>query len=325
VLYDFLGGTDSGPIGSLAMDNVGNLYGVTYDGGETSEVFELSPSASGIWSETVLYVIPAFGLSPVVLDSAGNLYGTIGYGCANNFGCVFELSPSSSGTWAYQDIYDFSGTDGSLPGGVVLNGSGGLLGATDRGGSSANCAYGCGVVFELTKASGAWSETIVHDFDGTDGSAPLASMTVGATGALYGVAFSGGPYGFGTVFELKPTAGVWQIHTLHAFRDTDGDGAAPNSELVFYGGSLYGTTLVGGGGLGDCFSTAGRGCGSAFKLAPLGGGEWKQTILHDFTGARDGLEPEGVVLDSTGNVFGTTGGGGSHSAGLAFELSPTSK
>jgi hypothetical protein len=323
VLYNFLGGTDSDPYGQLAMDAAGNLYGVADNGGEIGEVFELSQNASGTWTETVLYTITAVGIGPVVLDAAGNLYGTIGYGCANNFGCIFELS-SVGGIWTFQDIYDFSGTDGSLPGGVALDGSGNLLGATDRGGSSANCLDGCGVVFALTKASGAWGETILHDFDGTDGSSPLGALTVGASGSIYGAAFSGGQYGFGTVFELKQTSGVWKIHTLHAFRDADGDGAGPDSGLVFYGGSLYGTTLSGGGGLDNCFGVAGRGCGSAFKLTRFGSA-WKQTILHDFTGGRDGTEPEGVILDSSGNAFGVAPFGGSLSKGLVFELSPGSK
>jgi hypothetical protein len=154
--------------------------------------------------------------------------------------------------------------------GVILGGSGNLLGATNRGGASSNCPDGCGVVFTLTNVSGTWSETVLHDFDGGDGSEPLATLTTG------------------------------------------GDG------------SLYGTTLSGGGGLNDCLGTAGNGCGSAFKLTPSGG-QWKQTILHDFTGGRDGLEPVGVILDSAGNLFGTTAFGGSRSRGLAYELSPSSK
>jgi hypothetical protein len=102
VLYSFVGGTDSGPYGLLAMDSAGNLFGTASDGGLTAEIFELSPNASGTWTETVLYIVDGIGVSSVVLDAEGNLYGTIGYGCANNFGCVFELSPSSGGTWIFR-------------------------------------------------------------------------------------------------------------------------------------------------------------------------------------------------------------------------------
>lgn len=317
---------DSVPNGSLVMDAAGNLYGSTSGFYGPGDIFELSPNGSGAWSETVLYVLGTNdGLLPwpVVFDPAGNLFGTTWDGGASNRGYVFELSPQSGGGWTFQHLHDFSGSDGWGPvGGVTVDASGNLFGATYWGGNSTNCSSGCGVVFELKKGTGTWTEKTLHQFTGSNGSNPSAALVIDAAGNLYGSAQSGGAKGFGLVFELTPVSGGWKAHTLHTFTDANGDGAVPNTALVLdAAGNLYGTTDSGGAGLNGCVAGSATGCGSAFELSPSASG-WKQTILHDFTGLRDGAFPQGVILDSNGNLFGSVTGGGNHGVGMVYELSP---
>jgi uncharacterized repeat protein (TIGR03803 family) len=323
VLYTFSGvGNDALPNGSLVRDATGNFYGTAISFGD-GEVFELSPDGSGGWSETVLYTLGSSdgtGPSPVVRDGAGNLYGTTESGGAHDSGYVFEVSPASGGGWTFQHIHDFGGLDGSRPGaGVIVDGAGNLYGTTAAGGHSANCSSGCGVVFKLSQNSGQWTETIIHDFDGADGSDSLAPLTMDGAGNLYGSAAGGGPHGFGVIFELTLVSGKWQATTLYSFTDKGGDGAAPNSALVLRDGNLFGTTGSGGGGLGDCVSFGDPGCGSVFELSPSSKG-WKETILFDFDGGTDGAFPNGVIFNSNGKAFGVAQGGGSSNAGVIYEL-----
>jgi len=273
----------------------------------------------------VLYVLNSnegTSPSPVVLDAAGNLYGTSTSGGASNVGYVFELSPVSGGGWNYQHLHEFSGTDGFYPeAGVVLDASGNIYGTTAHGGSSTNCVDGCGVVFELSHASGSWVDTTIHSFSGPDGSDPVGPLTLDAAGNLYGTAGSGGTSGKGVVFELSLVSGVWKGHALHNFVGANGDGAFPNTALVLSGGNLYGTTASGGGGLNGCVIFGDYGCGSVFELSPSGT-NWKTTILHDFSGLGDGGTPQGVILDASGNPVGMTQAGGAKDGGVVFKLTP---
>jgi uncharacterized repeat protein (TIGR03803 family) len=210
VIYDCASSPDcSAPLGSLVMDAAGNLYGSTLFG----EVFELT-NTGGIWTAAELYNFGDSGApSTVILDPAGNLYGTSGIGGSASKGFVFELSPASGGTWTFTDIHDFSGPDGAESGcctyaGLIIDSSGNLYGTTGSGGSSAACASGCGVVFELTNNAGAWTETVLHSFTGTDGSAPSAPLLMTPNGNIYGSNARSGPGAFGTVFEMRQVSGV---------------------------------------------------------------------------------------------------------------------
>jgi uncharacterized repeat protein (TIGR03803 family) len=323
VIYAFSGlSGDAFPEGYISMDASGNIYGST--AGSYGEVYRLSPNSSGGWSETVLWTESAsgFGATGVAVDASGNVYGTAAFGGANNRGFVFEISPSG-GSWTTQDIYDFSGPDGSgSVGSVILDAAGNLYGTTPQGGSSTNCSGGCGVVFELTPNAGHWTESVLLNFNGGNGSGPQARMTFDTNGNLYGTTWLGGPKNFGVVFELTPNGtGGWKEHILHAFSDANGDGAQPDTPLVVADGVIYGATLSGGSANGGCSTQQeASGCGTVFKLT-LAGTVWKESILHSFTGLRDGAFPGGVSVDASGNLFGLADSGGdSNNDGVSFEL-----
>jgi uncharacterized repeat protein (TIGR03803 family) len=166
-LYNFTGGSDGGTINAgLVLDASGNLFGTSTFGGTTNNgtVFELKRTSGGNWKENMLYsfaggedgTLPVGG---VILDSAGDLYGTTQFGggqgtCKNGSqleycGTVFKLSPPRSvgGTWTESVLYRFTGgNDGALPGNnLVLDSAGNLYGTALLGGQ-----YGNGTVFEVT-------------------------------------------------------------------------------------------------------------------------------------------------------------------------------
>ena len=173
------------------------------------------------------------------------------------------------------------------------------------------------------------TEQVLYTFGSApDGSDATGSLVFDSSGNLYGTTIEGGAFGQGTVFELSPGAGgVWTEKVLYSFCPQSGcvDGSTPNGGLIFdTAGNLYGTTAGGGGG------------GVAFELTPKSGGTWTETVLHSFGSGTDGFLPgSGLVLDSAGNLYGTTVGGGTggpncpagnggNLCGTAFELSPGS-
>ncbi len=200
------------------MDSSGDIYGATLRGGAYNDgvVFRLHKSSSG-WHEVVLHSFNGTdGLNPdapLVMDAAGNLYGTTSAGGANGFGVVFETS-RSTGTWQTRVLHTFAGLniDGAYPNAALLiDASGNLYGTTAAGGTSNECtvgnANGCGTAFELTLHGTHWKETILHNFlSKGDGGVP-GGVISDASGKLYGAALYGGPYNNGgTIFELTPPA-----------------------------------------------------------------------------------------------------------------------
>jgi uncharacterized repeat protein (TIGR03803 family) len=218
LLYSFgqaFSGDGNNPRSSLAWDSHGNLYGTTLNGGvyDDGTVFELSPSGSGTWTESLLYSFCALtdcsdGADPgstLALDAAGNVYGTTDFGGVfenghEYGGVLFELSPSASGTWTETVLHDFgSGTDGYLAGtGVVFDSAGNLYGTTSDGGT-----YSAGTLFELSPASGSWSETVLFNF-GKNGSSPAGPPLIAADGSLYGATGAGGADRGGIAFRVNP-------------------------------------------------------------------------------------------------------------------------
>jgi uncharacterized repeat protein (TIGR03803 family) len=319
--------------GGLVFDAAGNLYGTTQFGGTGTctnglgcgTVFELTPATGGGWTESVIHDFTgADGWeihAGLAIDGAGNLYGTGANGGNYGQGTVFEISPGTGGHWTTRVLHHFTGaTDGGVPyGNVILDASGNLYGMTSSGGgSSADCLYGCGTVFELGPLeNGRWAGKTLHSFSQVpgDGRYPSSALTFDAAGNLYGATGSGGgPFYQGVVFELTPAAnGPWQEKMLHSFSNSSGDGINPSSNLIFdAAGNLYSSTLSGGA----------NGEGTVFELTPTASGNWTETLLYNFSSQNgDGANPIGnLVFDASGNIYGTTDGGGSSGEGSVFEI-----
>jgi uncharacterized repeat protein (TIGR03803 family) len=220
-------------------------------------------------------------------------------------------------------LYAFrGGTDGSLPAaGLIADKAGNLYGTTYFGGGGACGPGACGAAFEVGRGG---LETVLYAFNGyghKDGEWPQGSLVADKTGNLYGTTSQGGAAGWGTVFKLAPD-GTETV--FYAFQG-DSDGYMPTSSLVADAkGNLYGTTEFGGKmKSADCNY---EGCGTVFKIAPNG----KKTILYAFRGVVDGIDPmAGLVLDGSGNLYGTTSAGGvgncALNCGLVFEISSRGK
>jgi uncharacterized repeat protein (TIGR03803 family) len=333
------GGKDQQPLTGLIFDPARSLYGTTSGGVDgTGTVFKLTPNSDGSWTENVLYGFCSLmfcldGDAPhagLIFDVDGNLYGTTYAGGAAGLGAIFELTPNSDGTWTESVLYSFCSlsncVDGRSPyAGLIFDQVGNLYGTTWLGG-----AGGQGTVFKLTPHSDrSWTESVVHSFEGVDGAYPAASLIFDLAGTLYGTTYIGGASKMGVVFRLTPKAnGAWTESVVHSFMGSDG--AQPNAGLVFdQAGSLYGTTTSGG----NC-NVDSSGCGTVFKLTPSANGRWKAKVIHQFKVSADGAFPwTGLSFDQSGNLYGTTAGGGDPThcssslfgCGVVFKLAPNSK
>jgi uncharacterized repeat protein (TIGR03803 family) len=350
MLHGFAGADGAGPESSVVFDSLGNLYGTTGSGGAYNygTVFKLTSSGT----ESVLHsfsLTDTNGFSPeagLVRDSRGNLYGTAEAGGAYGSGTVFKVTASGTTT----ALHSFNGTDGANPwGGLIRDSQGNLYGTTFWGGADSNGtvykvtpsgveivlysftggsdggnplgevvrdsvtgnlygttnvggAYGCGAVYKLTPSG---VETVLYSFTGgKDGGYPSAGVVRDSAGNLFGPTESGGAYNQGTVFELT-AAGTEKV--LYSF--TGGaDGCSLEGGIVKKGSNIYGTTYMCGA----------YNFGTVFRVTTAG----KETTLHSFNGSTDGGHPWGadLVMDKYGNLYGTTGSGGTGSNGTVFEV-----
>jgi len=305
------GKDEGGPTGGLVLSESGTFYGVTFGGffGSAGMVFGLPPFSVN----PAIYSFASDGpQAELVLDQAGNLYGTTEGGGPHDVGTVFELTHTSGG-WNYEVLHNFgtTETDGYYPfAGLIIDAAGNLYGTTYEGG-----IYGAGTVFELTNTGDGWTESVLYNFTGGDnGSGPLAGVIFDAKGNLYGTTPFGGSDDVGTVFQLTHSHGYWKHHVLYNFTGGD-DGGLPYyvSLAMDDAGNLYGTTKYGGR----------LQYGTVFQLAQERPGKWKETVVHSFNGGHDGLNPiYGVILDSAGNLYGTTPSGGADGWGVVFECIP---
>ncbi|MGO9086045.1 MAG: choice-of-anchor tandem repeat GloVer-containing protein [Terriglobales bacterium] len=326
-----------GPAGALARDAAGNLYGTTLQGAGTGcggngcgTVWKLAPNANGTWTNTTLHVFGggdgAWPNGGLVLDAAGNIYGTAPVGgsstatlCVTVYtagcGVVFKLKPNSNGSWSYSVIHSFNwGIDGATPGPVIFDASGNLYGETAFGST-----FGNGLIFKLTPhPGGPWTESIVYTFtEGADGGRPYGGLVFDASGNLYGYSTTSqasvsSPECCGVVWKLAPNANrPWTETTLYTFTGGTDGGTLAGSPTLDANGNLYGTTSD-GGAASACPSILTPGCGVVFKLTLNSNGTWTQSVIHTFpTIGGDGEEPAaGVTLDTAGNLYGTAKYGG---------------
>ncbi len=272
----------------------------------------------------------------LTLGPNGVLYGTTIEGGSAAGGIVFELVPPAvaGGVWTENILYTFTGLhggpDGASPnGGLALANNGDLYGTTFTGGTYPEH----GTVFKLTppaEPGASWKEAVLYRFKGkTDGSNPAAGLLRTSNGMLYGTTVSGGGgsctiIGCGTVFELTPPAvagGPWKETVLHSFSGPDGN--SPQATLIRGSdGSLYGTTVKGGGS-----GCGGNGCGTVFKLTPptVAGEAWTFELLYTFSGEGDDAFPYAALVfagNGTGDLYGTASGHTVNPQGMAFKLSP---
>jgi uncharacterized repeat protein (TIGR03803 family) len=338
VLYSFKGGNDGiDPHGNLVFDAAGNLYGTTAQGGGTSEchgqyegcgiVFQLEPRSSGQWKENVLYSFPngstgGVGLEGnLVLDVAGDVYGTAYWGGSDYEGTVFELTPGSGG-WTEKTIYAFcpSGCDdgGSPASGVIFDNAGNLYGTATAGGTD-----GGGVIFELAPSKGGWTESVRYNFcpyNTCGGGWYPWALTQTTNGDFYSTTTYGGNYfwpcipgdGCGAVFKFSPKSGDYVA--LHRF---DGrDGAFPDAGVVVDNqGNVYGSTRNDGA----------FGCGTVFQLSPKSDGGWTYDVRYNL---RVTASAGSLAIDSAGNLYvassGAVGGTCQDQAnGEIFKLTPS--
>ncbi len=281
------------------------------------------PSANA-QTESVLYSFKdnqTDGAGPeagVIMDKSGNLYGTTSAGTGiaggSGYGTVFKLTSSGE-----RPLYSFTGPpgDGVRPDAVILvrDKVGNFYGTTSAGG-----AYNEGTVFKVSPSG---IESVLYNFpavaaDNTNvgGATPFSGLVMDSSGNLYGTTVNGGPSAAGTAFELTPSGTEIVLHNFSgpASGGSNADGAEPFAPLTMdKAGNLYGTTELGGA----------YGLGTVFKLTPSGG----YSILHNFSGSSgspsDGTEPYAgpLVMDKSGNLYGTTAFGGTSNVGTVFEIS----
>jgi uncharacterized repeat protein (TIGR03803 family) len=337
VLYAFTAGADGDnpSYGGLVSDVNGNLYGTTDIGGTGCEgdgcgtVFELARGSAG-WTESVLYSFTeTSGKNPtsaVAFDSKGHLYNTASGGGQYEAGTIVELIKAKDGIWNETTLFSFDDMkgEGEYPiAGLIADAKGNFYGTTSNGGGEANG----GTVFELTHSG---TVKVLYTFkcgtnrcNSKDAGNPWSALVFDQHGNLYGSSSFGGTHPkYGAIYKLTPSkGGTWKESVLHSFKGGRGDGAQPLGSLVFdKAGNLYGTTQQGGI----------NSNGVVFKLTPSAGGRWKETVLHRFTGGRDGGHSSaGLVVDATGHLYGTTfeGGGtsgcfGDYGCGVVFEITP---
>lgn len=202
VLHDFNGSDGATPWGNAALDGAGNVLGTTSSGGAHGwgVIFELVHSGSG-WTYQDLYDFTngSDGRSPyagLVMDAAGNFFGSAQYNGANRGGTIFELSPSAGG-YDFNVIYSLTGAGGPADT-LTLDSAGNLYGSTYKDGS-----FQAGNVFELSRSGSGWTYTDFYDFTGgTDGKWPMGSVAIDSSGNIFGTAWEGGQFQAGVIFEI---------------------------------------------------------------------------------------------------------------------------
>jgi uncharacterized repeat protein (TIGR03803 family) len=296
------------PFDKVVQGADGALYGTTYQGGifGAGTVYKVNPDGSGF---TVLkdFDYGTTGVNPssrLAQGPDGVLYGTTVSGGQGGFGTVFKLNPDGSGFTVLKS-FDLFGNpaNGAEPFGGVIRGTDGALYGTAEAGGGNNA----GVVYKLNTDGSGFA--VLKSFSGgADGFSPIAGLLQGTGGVLYGAAYGGGSFGYGTVFKLATNGSGFAV--LKNF-DMPTTGGNPLRALIQgTDGALYGTAIIGGSG----------GTGTVFKLSPDGSGF---AVLKSFDGGADGGSPLPSLTQGTdGALYAPTDSGGSFGYGTVFKLNP---
>jgi uncharacterized repeat protein (TIGR03803 family) len=331
VLYNFCtqGGEDcadgSYPNGSVVFDSVGNLYGVTPEGGNSNcgsdpgcgLVFELIPAGAS-WTETLPYTFCSQGTCTtgdfprgnLFIDHAGNLYGSDDEG-------VFELSPSG-GTWTWK-LISFNANNSV---GLAMDAAGNFFTLLPPGE-----AAGWTVLEVSPNGEGGWKTTALYSFPSTavpSGQIAWGGPTLDQAGNIYltVTALIGKrhepPALRGLVYKLTlGKSGEWTRTTVFTFTpaNSEADGTVPwGGVVVDAAGNIYGTTRYGGA----------YGMGTVFEILPPVGksNKYQEKVLWNFNGTNGSGPQGGLILDGAGNLYGTTTAGGLYGGGVVFEVTP---
>jgi uncharacterized repeat protein (TIGR03803 family) len=246
----------------------------------------------------------------VVQDSAGDLYGTAGWGgdvtCQSTFnppgcGSIYKITPAG----VFTSIFSFESSNGINPSGPLVLGQD-ILGVASLGGDAFS-----GVAYALNRAG---VQVALYEFPNQPGAAfPTGSLVRSPTGTAYGTSYFGGTAGQGTVYELVfNSSDGSKAQVVYSFQGGATDGENPNSGVVFQSNVAYGTTLYGGSG--NCSNGQSTGCGVVFRLQGT-----RESVIHQFTGA-DGSTPGQLIPDGKGGFYGTTQSGGASGYGTVFEI-----
>ena len=312
------GGAGNGtkPVGGLVADTSGDLFGTTRGGGADSDgtVFEIAKSG-GVFASTPTTLVTFNGSGngafpqASLIDAAGNLLGTTDGGGTDSDGTVFEYpgAPQTLGT------FNVAANGANPQGSLVADPNGDLFGTTENGGAGDN-----GSVFEIAHSNSGYAApiTLVSFTAGNDGAQPKGGLITDAAGDLFGLTSIAGAGGFGTAFEIVNTATGYATTAIPLVTFDYSDGANPLGGLIAdANGDLFGTTSSGGtDGDGTVFEIVYNGTSYATTA----------TTLVNFNGTGDGAAPaDTLVIDTDGNLYGTTQNGGADGDGTVFEIANT--
>jgi uncharacterized repeat protein (TIGR03803 family) len=306
------------PQAGLVQAIDGDFYGATYAGGTNTEcgqegcgtIYRITPQGALTQLLSFDFTDGEKPFSALIQGVDGNYYGMTNEGGNSSCECgtVFRITPDGNLT----TVHSFQGSDGASPQGGLVQGTDGNLYGTTQFGGDTNCnpsSGGCGTVFGMTPAG---QLTMLYAFDGTKGMNPESGLVEASDGNFYGVAGGGNQTcvlgGCGTIFRIT-RRGV--LTTLFSFDAQNG--AYPLGPLIqATDGSLYGTTVE-GGGLGG--QHCDYGCGTIFRIDARG----KLRTLHRFA-LTDGTGPRSLLQGTNGLFYATTAGGGSDNGGVIFSL-----
>ncbi|HZK81313.1 MAG TPA: choice-of-anchor tandem repeat GloVer-containing protein, partial [Humisphaera sp.] len=293
-IASFNGVNGQNPYAGLTLDGSGDLFGIASGGGTSNDgtIFEVVQGTTSITPIASFNGANAeYSSAGLAIDTSGNLFGTTYYGGTSGDGTVFEIV---HGTTAIATVASFNGVNGANPGvGVTLDTSGDIFGTIPDDGPT-----GDGTVFEIT--TGTNTIQTIASFNGANGSFPYATLTLDSSGDLFGTTRQGGTSGNGAIFEV--VNGASAVTLLASFAGA----GTPSGLALDAGGNLFGSTA---GELGSY--------GTVFELNHGGG---TITTLFSFNNANGANPNGGVIVTSSGDLFGTTANGGTAGDGTVFQL-----